>query len=264
MASIRIVPDLDDDKDRNFVTALARGLDMLRCFRPHESVLTNADIAQRTGLPKPTVSRLLHTLCKLDYLAVDDPSGGYRLSAGVLTLGFGVIAGMDIAERAKTALKELRDGPNNYITAAVAQGHMTDAVYVAVERSREDISLAITLGARLPLFFSAIGRAILVGMSDTERASAFDFGAQLLPETVAAQKDSYTTAKAEIERQGFCTGYGDWRPDVNGIAVPITTLDGRVFAINAGGPAFNVTQQELEAEYAPRLILAAKSLSLQP
>ena len=264
MTSIHLVPDLEEDKDRNFVTALARGLDVLRCFRPHETVLSNADIAKRTGLPKPTVSRLLYTLCKLDYLATDEPSGGYRLSAGVLSLGFGVIAGMDLADRAKGALLDLRDGPNSYITAAIAQCHMTDAIYIAVERSREDISLAITIGARLPLFFSAIGRAILVGLSKEDRTAAFEYGATLMPDSISAQKDSYTTAKTEYETQGFCTGYGDWRPDVNGIAVPIKTLDGRVFASNAGGPAFNVKQKQLETYYAPRLIAAAKTLSLQP
>ncbi len=263
MASIHLVPDLEEDKDRNFITALARGLDVLRCFRPHETVLSNADIAKRTGLPKPTVSRLLYTLCKLDYLALDDASGGYRLSTGVLTLGFGVLSGMDIADRAKDVLRDLRDGPNKYITAAVAQCHLTDVVYIAAERSREEISLAISIGSRLPLFFSAIGRAILVGMSDTEREQAFANGALHLPDSIAAQKDSYATAKSEFDALGYCTGYGDWRPDVNGIAVPIKSLDGRVFAINVGGPAFNVKQKQLETVYAPRLIAAAKMLSLQ-
>ncbi len=264
MSNVHPLPDLEDDKDRNFVTALARGLDVLRCFRPHESMLSNAEIASRTGLPKPTVSRLLHTLCKLDYLSSDETTGNYRLSAGVLSLGFGVIAGMEIADRAKGILLDLRDGPNSFITAAVAQAHMTDAIYVAVERSREDISLAITIGSRLPLFFSAIGRAILVALPEDSLAAAFAYGAQILPDSVEAQKDSYETAKAEYEAHGYCTSFGDWRKDVNGIAVPIKTLDGRVFAINVGGPAINIEQKQLESYYAPRLISAAKNLSLQP
>ena len=46
------------DKDRNFVTALARGLELLRCFRDGEVTLTNSDFSERTGLPKATISRL--------------------------------------------------------------------------------------------------------------------------------------------------------------------------------------------------------------
>ena len=83
----------EDSKDRNFVTALARGLDVLRAFRANETTLTNTDFAERTGLPKPTVSRLTHTLCKLGYLVTDEGTGAYRLGAGVMQLGFGVLAG---------------------------------------------------------------------------------------------------------------------------------------------------------------------------
>ena len=43
----------DMDKDRNFVTALARGLELLRCFRDGEVTLTNSDFSERTGLPRP-------------------------------------------------------------------------------------------------------------------------------------------------------------------------------------------------------------------
>ena len=58
MAQTEFGTGSDDGKDRNFVTALARGLDVLRCFRPGEVSLTNLDLSERTGLPKPTISRL--------------------------------------------------------------------------------------------------------------------------------------------------------------------------------------------------------------
>ena len=64
-----------DDKDRNFGTALARGLHILRSYRHGDSALTNTDFAQRTGLPKPTISRLPHTLCQLGYLVQNSPGG---------------------------------------------------------------------------------------------------------------------------------------------------------------------------------------------
>jgi DNA-binding IclR family transcriptional regulator len=55
--------------DRKFVTALARGLEVLRACTPTEGLLGNGELVERTGLPKPTVSRLTHTLTKLGYLA---------------------------------------------------------------------------------------------------------------------------------------------------------------------------------------------------
>lgn len=255
----------DEAKDRNFVAALARGLDVLRSFRSNEADLSNADISQRTGLPKATVSRLTHTLCALDYLVADPRTGTYRLGVGVLQLGFGVLAGMDIGERAAEVLRSLRNGPNSYITAALGERHRTDVVYVAVHRSRETVSLAMHVGSRLPLFFSAIGRAILVAMDALDREAVFDIACREHPEGDAARQHSFSRAAAEFAARGFCTGYGDWRPDVNGIAVPVLSLNGsRIHGLNVGGPAFHVTRRQLEHDYGPRLIEAAQSLSLRP
>ncbi|WP_245999350.1 helix-turn-helix domain-containing protein [Paracoccus methylarcula] len=71
----RINDDIEAEGDRNFVTAIARGFEVLRCFRLDETTLTNQEIAGRTGLPKPTVSRLTYTLCKLGYLVQSDAKG---------------------------------------------------------------------------------------------------------------------------------------------------------------------------------------------
>ncbi len=55
-------------RDRQFVEALARGLEVLRAFAPNHALLGNQEIARATGLPKPTVSRLTYPLTKLGYL----------------------------------------------------------------------------------------------------------------------------------------------------------------------------------------------------
>lgn len=264
MAGLEFETNPDEEKDRNFITALARGLDVLRCFRAHEIELTNTEFSERTGLPKPTVSRLTHTLCKLDYLIADPRTGTYRLSAGVLRLGYGVMTGMDIADRASKAMTELRNGPNSYITCALAERHRTDAVYVAVRQSHEDVSLIMRVASRLPLFFSAIGRSILVGMDDDMRAQAFEFADREDPEKKQARLDSFARALSEYETVGFCTGYGDWRPDVNGIAVPVFSLGGsRIYGLNVGGPSFHVKKKQLEGYYAKHLIAAANALSIK-
>ena len=49
-------------QDRDFVTALARGLELLRAFRREGEALGNGELAERTGLSRSTVSRLAYTL----------------------------------------------------------------------------------------------------------------------------------------------------------------------------------------------------------
>lgn len=255
--------DIDgEDGDRKFITALARGLDVLRCFRPHETTLTNQEIAARTGLPKPTISRLTHTLRKLDYLVYSDRTGTYRLGAGVLSLGYGVLSGMEIAERAQEELRRLCTGPNPHITAALAELHRLSAVYMAVHRSQQAVALTINVGARLPIMRSAIGRAILVGMNAREREHVVRLAKEARPDEADAIERSMNGALEDFEKHGLCTGFGGWRKEVNGIAVPVSSLNGdRIYGLNVGGPSFLVSPEELMERYAEPLKQAARNLS---
>ena len=262
MPSAPFLPIDDDPKDRNFVTALARGLDVLRCFQHGEVELTNTDFAERTGLPKATVSRLTYTLVKLGYLVVDPRKGTYRLGAGVLQLGFGVLSGMDIDKRAEAELRSLADGPNSYITCAIGERHGTEIVYLAVQRSREEVALTMRIGSRLPLFFSSIGRAVLAGLDAAHRDEILAIARADDPDGHANRAQSMARALAEYESHGFCTSYGEWRSDVNAIAVPVFSLDGaRVYGLNAGGPSFHVKKKQLEKIYGDMLIASAQRLS---
>ncbi len=252
-----------EEKDRNFVTALARGLELLRCFRRGDHTLTNSDFSERTGLPKATISRLTHTLCALDYLVADSRVGTYRLSAGVLRLGFSRLAAMDMRDRAKHEMHALRvDGPNRFVTVALGEQHRTDVIYLATETSTEEVTLMVRVGTRLPLFKSAMGKAILAASPEERCEQIFVFARQESAEMEAEARASYKEAVSEFQNNGFCTGYGSWRSDVNGIAVPVHSLsDGRVYGLNVGGPSYRVKRKQLESVYAERLIKIAESLS---
>jgi hypothetical protein len=73
------VPKRKSPVDRKFVTALSRGLEVLRCFGPRDRWLANQEIARRTGLAKPTVSRLAYTLTRLGHLRYSDTENKYAL-----------------------------------------------------------------------------------------------------------------------------------------------------------------------------------------
>lgn len=255
--------DFDAGDDRSFVTALARGLDVLRCFRPNETTLTNQDIAARTGLPKPTVTRLTYTLRRLGYLAHSERTGSYRLGAGVLSLGYGVLAGMEVGERAHVEMRRLCEaGPNPHVTAAFGEQHRLAVVYMAVFRAQHTVSLTMNVGARLPLFRSAIGRAILAAMTAKERAHIVLLARDEMPDRIDEIDAGLEAALSGYAADGYCSSFGEWRPEVNGIAVPVVSLDGdRIYGLNVGGPSFLVSPDCLRADYGDRLKAAAQLLS---
>lgn len=257
--------ETDDEQltDRKFVSALARGLEVLRCFRPGEIALSNNDISERTGLPKPTVTRLTHTLRKLGYLVYSDRTGNYQLGAGVLSLGYGVLSGMEMRSRAAEYMDDLCSGPNPHVTVALAERHRLSAVYVDVRRSNQTVALTMNIGARLPVAQAAIGRAMLAVMPEEERRHMLGLIAEAQPDQIEETRAAVDRAIAQIAEKGYCTSFGEWRPEVNGIAAPILSPDGsRIFALNVGGPSFLVSPEDLIEDYGSRLVAVSRALSL--
>ena len=74
--------------DRAFVVALGKGLRILEAFTSKSIWLGNAEIAERTGIPKPTVSRFSKALIASGHLYYSPRRRQYRLDVGALTLGY--------------------------------------------------------------------------------------------------------------------------------------------------------------------------------
>ena len=97
----------DGHKNRQFVTALARGIDILSAFQAEDRWLSNAELARRTELPKPTVSRLTFTLMSLGFLDLDEDTGLYLLHPRILSLGYPVLQRLSIRQVARPFIREL-------------------------------------------------------------------------------------------------------------------------------------------------------------
>src|SRR5215475_3055601 len=108
----------DFEGDKQFATTLARGLEILRCFTPEAPTLGNKDLASKTGLPKPTISRFTYTLSRLGYLRADRISSKYQLGAAVLSIGYPVLATNVLRQVARSAMRELAD----YAGGSVSMG----------------------------------------------------------------------------------------------------------------------------------------------
>src|ERR1700748_3106586 len=96
-------------EDRHFVTALARGLGVLACFRSSDRLVSNQEIAARCQLATSTVARLTHTLTQLGYLVQLPPDGRYALGPSALSIGSAMLARMNVRALARPAMQALAD-----------------------------------------------------------------------------------------------------------------------------------------------------------
>lgn len=242
-----------DNKDRQFVTALARGLEILRCFRAGEALLGNQEIAKRTGLPKPTISRLTYTLTQLGYLKYVEKYSKYALGNGVLALGYSFLSNMGIREIARPFMQELADFSQTAV--AIGARDRLSMVYLENVRSKATLTLRLDIGSRVSLGTSSMGRAFLAALPEHERSYLMEHLQKREENNWLKVKDGIEKAIEQYESQGFCVSLGDWEREVHAISVPYIPHDGSdILVFNCGGPAFLMKPEVIHQEIAPRML----------
>ncbi|MFV3291612.1 IclR family transcriptional regulator [Pseudomonas sp. NY11955] len=240
------------DQDRQFVTALARGLELLRCFRPGERLLGNQELVLRSGLPKATVSRLTYTLVRLGYLQYVESLGKYALDTGVLALGYAHLSGLDIRRQARPLMAEFAEQTQSSVSLGARD--RLSMVYLENCQGSGPLTLRLDVGARVPLATTAMGRAYLAALPQDEREVLLDQLRTRNPENWPALGEQLERAFRQYQELGFCLSCGDWQKDINAVAVPLVKPDGSgVVAFSCGGPAFALRQHMLEDDLGPRL-----------
>jgi len=253
--------DEANGKDRQFVNALARGLEILRSFRPGEKFLSNTELAKRTGLPKPTITRLTYTLTKLGYLDSPADRGQYQLASGVLSLGYSLLSNLDVRELARPGMRELAE--RTRASVSIGLRDRLSMVYVESCRSSSAVTLRLDVGSRIPLATTAMGRALLCGLPQHERDFVLD---QIrLQDAVQWQhtKAGVEQAFKQYQDLGFCVSLGDWEKSISAVGVPLQMPMGdKVMAFNCGGPSFLLSPDTLMNQLGPGLVQLVKGVKV--
>ncbi len=252
-----LAPASDEGKDRQFVTALARGLHILSCFGSSRAEIGGTQLAAMTGLPQPTVWRLCNTMQQLGFLTA---VGGDKLRPGLplLKLGRAALASIPLAEAARARMQALADRFGSASGLAARDGDRM----VFVQRCLSDAALVMNLrvGARLPLATSSVGWGLLAGFSTAERDALITRHAAADPRWPDVA-EPFAAAMANYEKNGFILNLGVFRPGYNGAAVPIMDASGRpAFALSCAGAATSHTPTLLRRQIAPALLELAASL----
>ncbi|PTQ66734.1 IclR family transcriptional regulator [Pseudomonas sp. GV071] len=242
----------EDEAGGQFVTALARGLELMRCFTPRDNVLGNQDLARMTGLPKPTVTRLTNTLMRLGCLKREVHSGKYQLDVGVLGFGYAMLTNLSIRSVAHPLMEELA----NHAQAAVAMAarDRLQMVYLDVVQGQGNTTMRRQIGSYLPLAQSSAGRACLAAMPESEREFLLDHIRQREADQWPAIRKGLDRAFRDYTDYGFCLSIGEWHRDVNSVAVPLLHPQFGLLTFNCGGPSFQLPRDKLADDIGPRLI----------
>lgn len=251
----------DEEKDRQFATTLARGLEILQCFKPGQALLANKEFVAAIGLDKATVSRLTFTLTRLGYLRHDTQLGRYRLGSPVLSMGYPLLASMHIRHIARPLMTELADRVQG--TVAMGIRDRTAMVYVETVRAVDGLTPSADIGVSLPLVASAIGHAWLAGSPLAERQRVLNQVKVKEPALYAAHTPAVEQALRDFQARGFCVSKGLLGKDRYAAAVPVARpVDSEIVVFNCSVASHDNSLQMIQRELGPRLVTLVRSVEI--
>lgn len=246
--------------DRYTVPALQRGLDLLGQFSRHTPKLTGADLARQLDLPRVSVFRILHTLEKAGFVERVGESTSYKLSIGVLRLGFEYLASMELTEHGRPIIDALRDF-SGYSAHLVVRDNR-EVVFVAKSIGRHALFHSIQVGSRLPAHATVLGRILLSGLNTAGLA-------ELYPESpLPAYTPRTPTTLAELKKliyvdkaNGFGISQGGYETGISTIAAPVFNDSHEVVAaVSITVPTQHLDQTQKDT-LVPQVMEAAAQLT---
>jgi DNA-binding IclR family transcriptional regulator len=246
--------------DAAFATTLAKGLVVLEAFKAGSRLLGKMEISVRTGIPRPTVARLTHTLAELGYLHYDRDLAKYRVGIRALHMAHPLLADMPFRQLARPLMQEFAQSVRGTVSIGLLDG--TAMVYVETARSGDVGPHTPDIGMPIPVVSTAMGRAATAILPAAEGA---ELDARLQAEDTgqwSALGGLYRKGLAQCADRGFCTCVGEYMSSIHAVAAPLFYAPGpkRAYAINCGVPAFRLASGQLEAEIGPRIRALAGSI----
>jgi IclR family acetate operon transcriptional repressor len=237
------------------VQSIERAFGLLETMADHGGMMGLSQLAATSGLPLPTIHRLLRTLVELGYLR-QEPNRQYALGPRLIRLGESSSRMMSVW--ALPHLARLVDEIGESANLAMLDGDRI--VYVAQAPSRHSMRMFTEVGRRVLPHCTAVGKAIMADMApeDVREILRRTGMPQHTPSTIT-DPDEFARALAETARQGYAIDEGEQEVGVRCVAVAVPSAPAGL-AISLSGPATRMTE-ELVDRAVPLLRDAGKKLS---
>lgn len=209
--------------------SLERGVEILRAFRPGASLLGNGELAERTGLPRATVSRLTQTLVGTGLLDYDRSRRAYRLAAPILSFAHAMRSGSPVLQAVGPLMRAVAEKRKINVGLAVADGE--EMVYLeSVRYNRKPTLRRVVAGQRVPIELTSLGRAYLAAAPDAVRNALLARFRNRRAAGWQALEDEIAEAAESVRQHGYCLAC--WQPEVVALATPIVVEGHPIHVLN--------------------------------
>ena len=255
----KVLEQSKEDNDRQFVTALGRGLTLLAAFEQHQQ-LSHQQLCQMTNLPKATITRLIHTLMTLGFLRVTE-HGQYQLGSSAVRLSATAWSRHDMVAAAEPLLRQFAS--SNEVSVNLATEVEGEMRYHACCRSPARLSVNLQVGSAVPVTRTAIGRAFYAASSPARQASIRNnLQEHLSTEDYNHAQSALSDAAEHYRLHGYTVSDGDFSTDILAVAVGVydVATGQYAYSLNASVPSANWQSDDYAAVIVPKLQALAEKI----
>jgi len=252
-------PAQNASDDKNRIQSYQRMVDVLRSFSSSARRLSVAQIAAGTGLPRPTVHRILAALRDIGFIEQDAKGGGYMLGIGLYELGSLSLANMDLHREAHAFIDQLARLSGRSVHLRVFNGQSV----VVIEREdldeqRKSLASHVEIA---PIHCTGVGKAVGAWLPHELIRKIAAPGLQAYTVNTITGLSELEREYARIRKRGFAFDNEELQLWIRCVAAPIRNASGRVFAaISVSGPPERMGPQR-QAQLGPLVADTAAALS---
>lgn len=246
------------------VRAVLRAMDLLDCFTPAEPEFGLAQLAERAHLCASTTYRLLQTLESRRFVEQDPHTGRYRLGLACLRLGEIAIVQLDLRERLRPVLLDLRNEYCEAVHLAILDHHRLEVIYVDKLDGLLPIGMMSSrVGARAPAHCTGIGKALLAFAEPVAVVAHYrDYPPRAYTPRTITDLNRLLEHLSEVRRQGYAVDNVEHEPDVKCVAVPVYDHRRVVScAVSISGPEARMDKRIAEEQLVDRMLKLASNAS---
>lgn len=209
--------------------SLERGLEILELLDKSPKAIGVREISRMLDLSPPIVQRLINTLSEFNYVWQDPETRRYRIGYRALGLGWNITMKEQLISVAKSELEKLAS--EHLLNSYMGVLSNDQAVYVLSVQSEGPITIRTIPGSVAQLHSTAMGKALLSGMSDdaARRLLAVNPLKSLTPLT-KTDPEQLIVELAEIRKRGYAIAKGENISGVTSVGAPIFGASGKMLA----------------------------------
>lgn len=211
-------------------------VDILEAFAFVAPTWTVSALAERTGLSKAAMHTLLANLVARNILEQDEDTAIYGVGIHFWEIGLKITSSNKLPKVCDPWLRRLRDQSSESCYLAIYDHGA--ALYVGKAESENPVQAYTILGARGPSYCTASGKCLLAAQPDAEVERVINGPLIAHTSTTITNPDEARKMIAKVRRRGYALSNGEWRPEVQSVAVPLLAHTQTLAAICITGPAY--------------------------